>query len=126
MPKYVEGFVIPIPKKKFAAYKKMATEGARTWKRFGALEYYECIGDDLKPKTEGGPLPLGFMKMARASKGETVWFSFVVYKNKAHRNAVNKKVMDYLGKKYAKVKNFKMPFDQRKMAAGGFRVVIER
>lgn len=124
MPKYVEGFVIPIPKKKFAAYKIMAAEGARVWKRFGALEYFECVGDDLRPKSQGGPKPIGFLKMAKATKAETVWFSFIVYKSKAHRDAVNKKVMAYFNKKYAKVKDFKMPFDQKKMAVGGFRVVI--
>lgn len=124
---YVDGFVFPVPKKNVAAYKKMAREGAAAWKRFGALDYKECMGDDLKTKGMGGmPAPLAFPKLAKAKAGETVWFSYVAFKNKAHRDQVNKKVMAYMDKKYANVspKDFKMPFDPRRMAYGGFKVAV--
>lgn len=120
---YVDGFVLIIPKKNVAAYKKMATEGARIWKKFGALDYKECMGNDLIPKTMGANT-LGFLKMTKAKKNETIWFSYIVYKNKKHRDVVNKKVMDYFGKKYADMKNVEMPFDEKKMAYGGFTVVV--
>lgn len=126
MPKYVEGFVFPVPKKNIRDYVKMAKAGSRAWKRFGALAYYECVGDDLKPqKAPGQPVPRAFVTMAKGTKADTVWFSFIVYRNKAHRDAVNKKVMAYFGKKYANEKDFSMPFDPKKMAKGGFRVVVE-
>lgn len=120
---YVDGFVLVIPKKNVAAYKKMATEGSRIWKKFGALDYKECVGNDLSPKMSG-PHALGFPRMTKAKKNETIWFSYIVYKNKKHRDAVNKKVMDYFGKKYADMKNVEMPFDEKKMAYGGFTVVV--
>lgn len=121
--KYVDGFVLVIPKKNVAAYKKMASEGAKVWKKFGALDYMECMGDDLNPMTGGKPNPMTFPKMAKAGADDTVWFSYVVYKNKKHRDAVNKKVMAYFDKKY-EGKNFDMPFDMKKVAMGGFSVVV--
>ncbi|MCC6564071.1 DUF1428 domain-containing protein, partial [Candidatus Uhrbacteria bacterium] len=93
MSNYVDGFVLVVPKKNAKAYKKMATEGARMWKKFGALEYFECMGDDLFPKGMGGVKALTFPKMTKMKKDETVWFSFIVYKSKKHRDQVNKKVM---------------------------------
>jgi len=122
---YVDGFVFTVPKKNTAAYKKMAREGARAWKRFGALDYKECAGNDLKTKATGGmPAPLSFMKLTKVKPTETVWFSFIVYKNRKHRDTVNKKVMDYFNKKYADAKDMSMPFDMRKMAVGGFKVIV--
>jgi len=121
---YVDGFVLVIPKKDVAAYKKLATEAAKTWKRFGALDYKECVGEDLKPDTGGMPSPLTFTKMAKVKAGETVWFSYIVYKNKKHRDTVNKNVMAYFAKKY-KGKSQDMPFDMKKMAYGGFSVVVQ-
>src|SRR3989344_190337 len=115
---YVDGFVFPVPKSKVVAYKKMAAEGAKTWKKFGALEYYECMGEDLKVKFMGGSKPRSFVETAKAKSGDTVWFSFIVYKNRAHRDSVNKKVMAYFEKKYADMKDMPMPFDSRKMAYG--------
>lgn len=95
------------------------------WKKFGALEYYECTGDDLKTKAVGGiPKPRSFREMAKAKDADTVWFSFIVFKSRAHRDAVNKKVMDYFNKKYADQKDMPMPFDVKKMAYGGFRVRV--
>lgn len=121
---YVDGFVFAVPKKSVKAYKKMATDAARVWKRFGALEYYECMGDDLKVKPQGGMRTRSFTETAKAKGGETVWFSFIVYKNRAHRDMVNKNVMAYFNKKYSDVTDFSMPFDMRKMSYGGFKAVV--
>lgn len=119
MAKYVDGFVLSVPKKNTAAYKKMALEGSRVWKRFGALDYKECMVDDPKPKF----VTFTFPKMAKAKPSEAVWFSFIVYKSRAHRNAVNKKVMAYFEQKYGKNK-MAMPFDMKRMAYGGFQVQV--
>ncbi len=116
---YVDGFVIPIPKKNTAKYKKMATEASRVWKRFGALDYKECIIDDAKPKF----VAFAFPRMAKTKPGETVWFSFIVYKSRQHRDEVNKKVMAYFDKKYSKEKML-MPFDMKRFAYGGFKVEV--
>lgn len=123
---YVDGYVFTVPKKNFAAYKKMCKEGSRAWIKFGALAYYECMGDDLKIKPYASMKNRSFVEMAKAKKTDQVWFSFIVYKNKAHRNSVNKKVMAYFGKKYAKMKNFEMPHDPNKMAYGGFKAIVRK
>ncbi len=124
--KYVDGFVFVVPKKKVAAYKKMARDGAEAWKKFGAIDYKECKGNDLKIKPVGGmPAPLSFLKLTNAKADDTVWFSFITFKSKAHRNQVNKKVMEYMGKKYADMKDFEMPVDTNNMAYGGFTVEVD-
>src|SRR3989344_6253044 len=120
---YVDGFVLVIPKKNVAKYKKMAREGSKIWKKFGALDYKECMGNDMHPNM-GGVRGLTFPKMTGAKPSEVVWFSFVVYKNKKHRDAVNKKVMEYFNKKYVDKKPEDMPFDMKRMAYGGFSVVV--
>lgn len=117
---YVDGFVIPIPKKNTAAYKKMASEASTVWKKFGALDYKECIIEDAKPQF----VTLTFPKMVKTKPGETVWFSFIVFKSKAHRTAVNKKVMAYFAKKYSQEKAQAMPFDMKRFAYGGFKVIV--
>ncbi|OGZ65569.1 MAG: RNA signal recognition particle [Candidatus Staskawiczbacteria bacterium RIFCSPHIGHO2_02_FULL_43_16] len=117
---YVDGFVIPIPKKNTAKYKKMAQEGAKIWKQFGALEYKECILDDPNQPH----VKFTFPKMAKAKSGETVWFSFIVFKSRQHRDAVNKKVMAYFEKKYSKEAMKDMPFDMKRMAYAGFKVIV--
>ena len=119
MARYVDGFVIPIKKSKVAAYKKMATEGRNAWMKFGALDYYECVADDTKMPYGGTPLP----KMAKLKAGETVVFSFIVFKSKAHRNAVNKKVHAYFAKKYGG-HGGDMPFDTNRFAMAGFKVMV--
>ena len=125
MAKYVDGFVFPVPKKNTKAYKKMARGASVVWKKFGALEYFECVGNDLTPKAVPGmPKQRSFKEMAKARGGDAVWFSFIVFKSRAHRDEVNKKVMDYFGKKYADQKDMSMPFDVRKMAYGGFTAEI--
>lgn len=116
---YVDGFIIPIPKKNTAKYKKMAREGAAAWKKFGALDYKECMLDDATPKF----VTLTFPQMAKVKSGETVWFSFIVFKSKTHRNAVNKKVMAYFAKKYGDTAQ-PMPFDMKRFSYGGFKVAV--
>jgi len=117
MPRYVDGFVIPIAKNKLAAYRKMAKWGARTWMKLGALEYFECVGDDLKV-----PFGVPFPKLAKTKPGETVVFSWIVYKSKAHRDQVNKKMMNEPGMAdMAKA----MPFDMKRMTMGGFEVFVQ-
>ena len=113
MGKYVDGFVLVVPKDKTEEYKKMAEEGKETWMRHGALAYFECIGDDLEPKEMDGMKPLGFTNMAKAGPDETVWFSFIVFQSKEHRDEVNKKVMDEMNEKYKDAKDMPMPMDMR-------------
>ncbi len=116
---YVDGFVLPVPKKKLAAYRSMSQKAGKVWRDHGALDYKECAGDDLKAK---GLLP--FPKLARLKGGETVVFSYIVYKSKAHRNAVNAKVMK--DPRLAKMMDpKKMPFDVKRMAYGGFKVIVD-
>jgi len=119
--KYVDGFVLSVPKKNTAKYKRMAREGARVWKRFGALDYKECKITDARPDQ---CVTFTFPKMARAKPSEAVWFSFIVYRSRAHRNTVNKKVMAYFAKKYGK-KPMQMPFDMKRFAYGGFKVEVD-
>jgi uncharacterized protein YbaA (DUF1428 family) len=116
---YVDGFVISIPTKKTAEYKKIAAEACAVWKKFGALDYKECRIDDAKPKF----VTFTFSKMAGPKPGETVWFSFITFKNKAHRDAVNKKVMAYFDKKYGK-EAMNMPFDMQRFSYAGFKVEV--
>ena len=120
---YVDGFVLVVPKKNYSAYKKMAEEGAKFWKKCGALEYRECVGDDMNPNM-GGEKFLTFPKLTKLKKGEVVWYSFITYKSRAHRDLVNKKVMKEMDKQKDKYKDFKMPFDVKRMSYGGFRVVV--
>ncbi|MFA6254298.1 MAG: DUF1428 domain-containing protein [Candidatus Paceibacterota bacterium] len=123
--KYVDGFVIIVPEENFVAYRKMAREGAQVWLKHGALDYKECVGDDLLPNMGGMTPALTFPKMAKAEKNENVWFSFIVYKSKAHRDQVNKKVMAEMDKKAKKYKDLPIPFDMRRFAYGGFKVVVD-
>jgi uncharacterized protein YbaA (DUF1428 family) len=119
---YVDGFIISIPTEKTVAYKKIAGEAKKVWMKFGALDYKECIGDDLAPDT-GGMKASSFPKMAKPKEGEAVWFSFIVFKSRKHRDEVNKKVMAYFDKKYGEG-NMDMPFDMKRFAYGGFKVQV--
>ena len=122
--KYIDGFVIPLKKKDVAAYKKMAEWGKKTWIKYGALEYFECIGDDLKVKKGMGQ---GFPKLAKLKKDETVAFSFIICGSRAHRDAVNKKVMAEMNepKNKKKYEHMPMPFDMKRFAYGGFKAIVE-
>lgn len=123
--KYVDGFVLVVPKKKEAEYRKMAEMGKKLWMKHGALEYKECVGDDLRTKSMGGMKPLSFTKMANAKASETVWFSFIVYKSKKHRDEVNANVMKDPLMNDPKMKDMPMPFDASRMAYGGFKVMVD-
>mgnify|MGYP001562691075 FL=1 len=118
--KYVDGFVIPIKKKNVVAYKKMAEWGAKVWKKNGALEYFECVGDDLKVKKDMGQ---GFGKLAGLKPDETVVFSWIVYKSRAHRDEVNKKIMNDPSMQDFDMST--MPFDMKRFATGGFKPIVE-
>jgi uncharacterized protein YbaA (DUF1428 family) len=115
---YVDGFVLTLPKKKLAAYKRLAKIAARVWRDHGALDYKECVGDDLQSK-----FGLPFPKLAKTKPGETVVFSWIAYKSRAHRDRVNAKVMkDERITGSCDPKN--MPFDVKRMAYGGFKVIV--
>jgi uncharacterized protein YbaA (DUF1428 family) len=120
MAKYVDGFVLTIPKKNTVAYKKMAKDAAKVWRKFGALSYRECKIDDPKPQW----VSFTFPKMAKSKPGEQVWFSYIEYKSRAHRDQVNKKVMAYFDKKYGDNMSKDMPFDMKRMAYAGFTVEV--
>lgn len=124
MAKYVDGFVLVVPKKNVAAYRKMAAMGKKMWMKHGALDYKECMGDDLRPEGMGDMKARQFPEMANAKGGDTVWFSFIVFKSKQHRNAVNAKVMKDMMND-PKSKNMQMPFDMKRFAYGGFKVVVD-
>lgn len=118
MAKYVDGFLIPIPTKNLAAYRKLAKKASKVWLDHGALDYYETAGDELKVKGV-----VSFAKVAKAKPRETVILAWIVYRSKAHRNAVNKKVM--ADPRIATFNPEIMPFDSNKMIYGGFKVLIE-
>jgi len=116
---YVDGYLIPIPKKNLAAYRRMAQKACKIWREHGALEYRECAGDDLKVQCG-----IAFPKLTKAKPGETVIFAWIVYKSKAHRDSVNAKVMKD-PRLTAMCDPKKMPFDCQKMSYGGFKVLVE-
>lgn len=118
---YVDGFVIVVPKAKMKVYTKMAKEGKETWMKFGAVSYMECVGDDLKSLYGG----LEYPDMIKAKKTDNIIFSFIVFKNKKHRDSVNKKVHAFFAKKYTDPKDQEMPFDMKHMAYGGFKAFVE-
>lgn len=117
MAHYVDGFVLPVPKKNRAAYKKMAQKAGKIWKEYGALEYIECEADDVKPgKTTSFP------QSVKLKPGETVFFSWIVYKNKKQRDKINKQVMK--DPRLADMGPEMMPFDGKRMIYGGFKPII--
>lgn len=115
--RYVDGFVLPVPKKNLAAYRRMAQKAGKIWRTYGALDYKECAGDDLNVKM-GVPFP----RLTRLKRGETVVFSWIVYKSRTHRDRVNAKLM-----KDPRLANMcdpkSMPFDVKRMVYGGFKVL---
>jgi len=125
MAKYIDGFVLVVPKKNFDDYRKMAREGAKMWLKYGALDYKECLGDDMHPNMGGMTPALTFPKLVDTKKNEDVWLSFIVFKSKAHRDQVNKKVMAEMNKLAEKYKNMPIPFDMKRFAYGGFKVVVD-
>lgn len=125
MAKYVDGFVLVVPKGKEDEYQKMAEQGRDSWMKHGALQYFECKGDDLKQQEMGDQKSRAFAEMAGANNDENVWFSFIIFESKEHRDEVNKKVMAEMDAAYAEQANFEMPNDMKKMAYGGFNVAVE-
>ena len=123
MSQYVDGFVIPVPRAKLALYKKIATEAAKVWREYGALDYKECVMD-AAPQPEGMPGDL-FKKLAKTKPGETVVLSYILYRSRAHRDRVNAKVMaDPRITRY--MDQSQMPFDMARMTFGGFNVIVSR
>jgi uncharacterized protein YbaA (DUF1428 family) len=116
---YVDGFVVPVPKKNLKAYRGIAKKAGKVWRDHGALEYRECSGDDLKTKM-GAPFP----KVAKTKPSETVFFSWIVFKSRAHRDRVNAKVMK--DPRLAEMMDPKaMPFDAKRMFWGGFKSIVD-
>jgi uncharacterized protein YbaA (DUF1428 family) len=118
MARYVDGFVLPVPNRKVADYRRLARLAGKVWMEHGALEYRECIADDVKP----GKLT-SFPRSVKLKKSETVWLSWIVYKSRKHRDQVNAKVMK--DPRLAKLAGKKMPFDMQRMFVGGFRTVVD-
>ena len=116
MPEYVDGFVIPVPVDKIPEYRKIARKAAKIWMEHGALDYRECVGDDLK--NDWG---VAFPALAGAKEGETVAFSWITFKSRKHRDQVNAKVM---ADPRLKCDPANMPFDCKRMAYGGFKTLV--
>jgi uncharacterized protein YbaA (DUF1428 family) len=116
--KYADGFVFPMPRKNLRAYRLMAKKACKVWLDHGALEYRECIGDDFKSGW-GTPFP----QLTKMKRTETVVFSWIVYKSRAHRDKVNANVMK--DKRLEKMMDpKKMPFDIKRMTYGGFKIIV--
>lgn len=116
---YVDGIVIPVPISKLAAYRRMAKKAGKVWREHGALEYRECVADDVKP----GKLT-SFPQSVKMKPGETVVFSWIVYKSRTHRDRVTAKVMKD-PRITAMMDSKAMPFDGKRMFWGGFKVMVE-
>jgi uncharacterized protein YbaA (DUF1428 family) len=117
--RYVDGYVLPLPKKNLKAYRRMAKAAARVWRDHGALEVRECVGEDLKVKWG-----LTFPRSAKLKAGETVIFSWITFRSRAHRDRVNGKVIK--DPRMAKMMEGKpMPFDMKRMVYGGFSVLVD-
>lgn len=115
---YVDGFLFPIKRRNISAYRALARKAGKIWREHGALEYRECLGDDLKIKGV-----VSFHKSARTRRGEVVFFSWIVYRSKAHRDLVNKRVMK--DPRAMAMMTPQVPFDVKRMAVGGFKVVVD-
>ena len=116
---YVDGFIVPVPKKNVAAYRRMARKAGKVWRDHGALAFCECLADDVKVGKW-----TSFPRSVKLKRGETVFFSYIVYKSRAHRDRVNAKVMK--DPRIGAMGAFKdMPFDARRMIYGGFKVLVD-
>jgi len=115
---YVDGFLLAVPARKVAAYRRISAKAGKVWKDHGALEYRECVGDHLVQKGSAA-----FQKRARAKRGEVVVFSWIVYKSRAHRDKILPKIMQ--DKRLANMGAKDMPFDMKRMSYGGFKVLVD-
>lgn len=118
MAHYVDGFVLPIPRKNTAAYRSMARKAGKVWMDHGALAYFECIADDVKPGKH-----TSFPQSVKLAKGEVVWFSWIVFKSRRHRDRVNAAVMK--DPRIGAMAPQPMPFDAKRMIYGGFKTMVE-
>jgi uncharacterized protein YbaA (DUF1428 family) len=118
MPNYVDGFVVPVPKRNVAAYRTLARKAGKVWLDHGALEYVECVADDVKP----GKVT-SFPQAVKLKKGEVVWFSWIVYKSRRDRDRINAKVMK--DPRLTGMNPAKMPFDGKRMFWGGFKTMVK-
>lgn len=114
--------MIVVPKKNLAKYKKIAKEGEAMWKKYGAIDYKECVSDDMKPEHTGVTFP----KMMKAKEDEVIVFAFVTYESKKQRNEINKKIEKDMEEAMKKDKNLQKdwPFDMKKFATGGFKIIV--
>jgi uncharacterized protein YbaA (DUF1428 family) len=119
MPRYVDGFVLVVPKKKLPAYAKLARAASKIWIEHGALEYHECVGEDLS-----APFGVPFPKLAKAKPTDVVVFSWILYKSRKHRDQVNKRAMND-ARIQAMCKPDDTPFDMQRMSMGGFETLVE-
>jgi uncharacterized protein YbaA (DUF1428 family) len=115
---YVDGFVVPVPKKKLEAYRRLARLAGKVWRDHGALDYKECVADDVKKGKW-----TSFPRSVKLKPNETVVFAYIVYKSRAHRDKVNAKVMK--DKRFTGMDMKSMPFDGKRMFWGGFKVIVE-
>jgi uncharacterized protein YbaA (DUF1428 family) len=118
MGKYVDGFVVPVPKAKLEAYRRMAEDAGKVWREYGALQYTECVADDVKP----GKLT-SFPQSVKLEPGKTVVFAWIVYESREHRDRVNEQVMK--DPRMANMDPKSMPFDGKRMFWGGFKALVE-
>jgi uncharacterized protein YbaA (DUF1428 family) len=118
--RYVDGFVLPVPEKNLEAYRAMSQKAGKIWREHGALEFIESAGDDLDVK-----FGVSFTALMKPKRGETVLFSFIVFKSRAHRDKVNAKVMKDPRMDKMLKKGAAMPFDMKRMAYGGFKGIVD-
>ena len=116
--RYVDGYVLAVPKRKLGDYRRLAQKAGRIWRDNGALEFRECAGDDLNVK-----MGMSFPRSMKLKRGETVVFSWIGFKSRAHRDRVNAKAMK--DPRMAKMANLPMPFDMKRMRYGGFKVLVD-
>jgi uncharacterized protein YbaA (DUF1428 family) len=117
MGRYVDGFVLPVPKKNAAAYRRMARKAGKIWMEHGPLEYVECIADDVSPGKR-----TSFPRSVKLKPNEEVWFSYIVYRSRKHRDRVNAKVMK--DPRLDGMNPATMPFDAKRFFWGGFKVSV--
>jgi uncharacterized protein YbaA (DUF1428 family) len=121
MSTYVDGFVLNVKKERLTAYKQMAKMGCKIWKKYGALDYKECIIDDAAPEH----VSFTFPKMAKTKEDEVIVFAYIVYKSKADRNRINKLVMKDPTMNDPKYVSMPMPFDMKRFSSAGFKTIVE-
>ncbi|MCW5892066.1 MAG: DUF1428 domain-containing protein [bacterium] len=118
MPKYVDGFIVPVPKKNIDVYRRLARKAGKIWKEYGALEYRECVADDVKPGKW-----TSFPQSVKLKKDEVVWFSWIVYESRKQRDEINAAVMK--DPRLEAMTKDAVPFDGKRMILGGFKIAVD-